>query len=109
MVEQEPGAYLRRWPRYKIDLRLKVILSGDSQAFGRANNLSKGGMGAYIPCAIPIGTEIVLEVGFPSSSQEVRLKAVVRSAEGFRYGLEFVEVPPDVRAIIEKNCETETV
>lgn len=108
MVEQEPGAYLRRWPRFKIDLRLKVILPDDNQAFGRANNLSKGGMGAYIPCAIPIGTEIVLEVSFPNSSQEVKLKAVVRSAEGFRYGLEFVELPPEVRAIIEKNCEAAT-
>jgi PilZ domain len=61
-------------------------------------------MGAYIPCAIAVGAQLLLEVSFPYSSAEVKVKAVVRSCEGFRYGLEFVDVPPSVRAIIEKNC-----
>jgi hypothetical protein len=108
MAELEPGAYLRRWPRYKIDLRLKVLLPGANQAFGRANNLSRGGMGAYIPCAIAVGTQINLEVTFPNSGQEVKLKAVIRSAAGFRYGLEFLDVPAPARAIIDKNCAATT-
>jgi PilZ domain len=104
MPQLDDRAYLRRWPRYKIDARLKVLVADASPAFGRANNLSFGGMGAYIPCAIPVGEQIVLEVNFPHSPSEVKVKAVVRSAEGFRYGLEFVDVPPNVRTIIEKNC-----
>jgi PilZ domain len=103
----ESSAYPRRWTRYKIDVRLRVTIpeaAGERTAFGRANNLSYGGMGAYIPCAIPIGGQVVLEVSFPYSASEVKVKAVVRSCEGFRYGLEFQDVSTNVRAIIEKNC-----
>lgn len=103
----EDGAYLRRWTRYKIDVRLKVTIPDGAAvrtAFGRANNLSYGGMGAYIPCAIPLGGQVLLEVSFPNSASEVKVKAVVRSCEGFRYGLEFQDVPANVRAVIEKNC-----
>ena len=105
MTQLEDSTHLRRWPRYKIDARLKVLVSDTSPAFGRANNLSFGGMGAYIPCAIAVGEQIVLEVNFPHSPSEIKVKAVVRNAEGFRYGLEFVDVPANVRTIIEKNCE----
>lgn len=107
ITQHEPGAYLRRWIRHKIDLRLKVVITeGRDQrtAFGRGSNLSHGGMGAYIPCAIPVGAQLLLEVSFPNSPAEVKLRAVVRSCEGFRYGLEFVNVPADIRAIIDTNC-----
>ncbi len=99
--------HLRRWTRHKIDVRLKVFVpqgKESSTAFGRGNNLSHGGMGAYIPCAIPVGVKVLLEVSFPYSTAEVRVAAVVRTCEGFRYGLEFVDVPADIRAVIEKNC-----
>jgi hypothetical protein len=61
-------------------------------------------MGAYIPCAIPVGATVVLEVSFPYSPVELKVSAVVRSCEGFRYGLEFINVPAETRAIIQKNC-----
>src|SRR5262245_42857035 len=78
----QPGSdELRRWIRHKVDVRLKVFFgegkSGQS-AFGRANNLSHGGLGAYIPCAIPIGATVILEVTFPYSPAEVKIKALVR-------------------------------
>jgi len=47
---------------------------------------------------------VSLEVTFPYSTSEVKVKAVVRTCEGFRYGLEFVEVPADVRTVIVRNC-----
>ena len=105
----QPGSdEFRRWTRHRVDVRLKVFFgegkSGQS-AFGRANNLSHGGLGAYIPCAIPVGATVVLEVTFPYSPAEVRIKALVRSCEGFRYGLEFLNVPEHVRAVIVKNCD----
>src|SRR5215470_4835178 len=94
----------RRWPRHRIDVRLKVTFNDGGNkktAFGRANNLSQGGLGAYIPCAIAVGTNVDLDVSFPYSPVELNVKAIVRSCEGFRYGLEFVDVPEHVRAIIE--------
>ncbi len=112
MTQPGTGAELRRWPRYRIDVRLKVSVpqgKDKNTAFGRGNSLSHGGIGAYIPCAIPVGAKVLLEVSFPYSSAEVKVAAVVRTCDGFRYGLEFVDVPADIRAVIEKNCDAAAV
>jgi len=101
------GIDARRWSRHKIDIRLKVTLVEDGATdvvFGRGNSMSRGGMGAYIPRALPVGSRIDLELTFPYSTNEVRIKAVVRSGEGFRYGLEFIEVSSDVRETIVNSC-----
>ena len=112
ITQQESGDALRRWARYKIDVRLKVLFTGEGKrtsAFGRANSLSRGGIGAYIPVSIPVGTTVSLEMTFPYSSTEARLDAVIRTCEGFRYGLEFTRVPDDVRAMLVKNCGPATL
>jgi hypothetical protein len=109
-VDQGPAA--RRWTRHKIDVRLKVSFRNDEEltseeptsAFGRANSLSHGGIGAYIPCTIAVGTTVSLELTFPYSSIEAKLNAVVRTCEGFRYGLEFTRVSDAVQEMIVKNC-----
>lgn len=104
-IEQGPEA--RRWTRHKIDVRLKVSFLNDgknSSAFGRANSLSRGGIGAYIPCSIPVGTTVGLELRFPYASTEAKFEAVIRSCEGFRYGLEFTRISDHVQEMIVKNC-----
>jgi PilZ domain-containing protein len=103
--EHEPDQ--RRWTRHRIDVRLKVSFRGEkgiTSAFGRGNTLSQGGMGVYVPASIAVGETVLLEVSFPYSPAEVRLRAVVRNSEGFRYGLEFVDLRDDVRSVIVKNC-----
>jgi hypothetical protein len=107
MTQGESGADQRRWTRHKIDVRLKVTFQGEkgvTSVFGRANILGQGGIGAFIPATIPLGAAVSLEVTFPYSPAEVRLQAVVRNSEGFRYGLEFVDLREDLRNIIVKNC-----
>ncbi len=90
-------------------MRLKVSAAANdgsmNSVFGRGNSLSHGGLGAYIPSSIPVGSTVDLELTFPHSSKEVKLKAVVRSCEGFRYGLEFIEVPAEVQRTIVKGCD----
>ena len=103
----EPGPEMRRWARHKVDVRLKVSFPNEGKttsAFGRGNSLSPGGIGAYIPCTIPIGTTVSLELTFPYSDNEVKLNAIIRSCEGFRYGLEFTQVPEEAQATIIKSC-----
>jgi hypothetical protein len=98
----------RRWNRHKIDIRLKVTVAladgTEIAVFGRANTLSQGGIGAYIPASIALGAPVNLELTFPYSANEVRVKAVVRHGEGFRYGLEFVEVPREIQQTIVQSC-----
>jgi hypothetical protein len=107
MTQLEQGSSARRWSRHKIDVRLKVSFPNDGKndsAFGRANSLSRGGIGAYIPCSIPVGTTVRLELTFPYSSTEAKLDAVIRTCEGFRYGLEFTRVSDAMQDMIVKNC-----
>lgn len=104
-VDQGPAA--RRWTRHRIDVRLKVYYQEAGKAnsaFGRANSLSHGGIGAYIPCTIAVGATVSLELTFPYSSMEAKLEAIVRSSEGFRYGLEFTRVSDAVQEMIVKSC-----
>ncbi|HWZ43999.1 MAG TPA: PilZ domain-containing protein [Candidatus Saccharimonadales bacterium] len=100
----------RRWSRHKIDIRLKVTaaLADGTQVsvFGRGKAMSQGGIGAYIPATLSLGAPVDLELTFPYSADEVRVQAVVRSCEGFRYGLEFVEVPREIQQTIVKSCAT---
>src|ERR1700747_2913991 len=103
MSQVEQGPASRRWTRHKIDVRLKVSFRNDQEttsAFGRANNLSHGGIGAYIPCTIPVGTTVKLELTFPYSAKEARLEAVIRTCDGFRYGLAFTRLSDEVQEMI---------
>jgi PilZ domain len=103
----EQGSPARRWSRHRIDVRLKVSFPDEgtnNAAFGRANSLSRGGIGAYIPCAIPVGTTVNLELTFPYSPTAARLQAVIRTCDGFRYGLEFTRLSDEVQELIVKNC-----
>ena len=111
MIHADSGPEGRRWNRHKIDVRLKVAVGGPqcNVVFGRGNILSQGGMGAYIPHSMTIGTEVQLQVSFPYSPAEVTLKAVVRNCDGFRYGLEFRELSDDVRSLIMKSCDSATL
>src|SRR6266853_4861127 len=107
MSQLDQGSPARRWSRHKIDVRLKVSFPNDGKnnsAFGRANSLSRGGIGAYIPYSIPVGTTVRLELTFPYSSTEAKLDAVIRTCEGFRYGLEFTRVTDEVQTMLVKNC-----
>ena len=109
IVDQSaPLEHSRRWPRRKIDVRLKVSwgeAGSRTSTFGRGQILGAGGLGAYIPTNIPIGGRVVLEVNFASAPVEVEVQAVVRSCQGFRYGLEFVDLSPEIRSVIERNCD----
>ena len=108
MSTELPGSESRRWTRHKIDVRLRVSFvlpdGKASDAFGRANNLSHGGLEAYIPCSIAVGSAVQAELTFPDCSKEVKVKAVIRTCAGFRYGLEFTEVSGEVREMIVKTC-----
>jgi hypothetical protein len=77
--------------------------------FGRANVLSQGGLGAFIPWNILIGTQVSLEISFSYSPAELKIEAIVRNAEGFRYGLEFLKLGEEARGAIINNCNAAAV
>ena len=91
----KPATATRRWKRYRVDLRLKItnqIAGRNTVVFGQGNDVSEGGMSAYIPAEFVVGESVMIELTLPYSKQPILLQALVRSRNGFRYGLEYTEI-----------------
>jgi hypothetical protein len=84
----------RRWNRLPVDLPVRVVTSkGFSTTVvpGRGTELSEGGMVLYAGILLNPGDLLELEFDMPFHS---RVPAVVRSRQGFCFGLEFVAPLP---------------
>jgi hypothetical protein len=93
LVEQKEG--VRRWERFTVDIRMKASFRRNGMpltVFGRGSDVSQGGMAAYIPSELTVGTSVDLELSLPyvSGEQPIRIVAMVRNRNGFRYGLEYM-------------------
>jgi hypothetical protein len=103
----------RRWPRYRVDLRLKVTLpqpadaaAGRNFTFGQGSDVSEGGMAAYIPSELNVGNVVGIEFILPYSKETITLRAEVRNRNGFRYGLEYVLISSDHQQLMRKSLQT---
>ncbi|HUA15390.1 MAG TPA: PilZ domain-containing protein [Verrucomicrobiae bacterium] len=84
----------RRWDRLPVDLSVRVVTSkGFSTTVvpGRGTELSEGGMVLYAGIFLNPGDLLELEFETPFHS---RVPAVVRSRNGFCFGLEFIAPLP---------------
>jgi hypothetical protein len=102
----------RRWPRYKVDLRLKVTLPDSANAggrnftFGQGSDVSEGGMAAYIPSELNVGDVVGIEFVLPYSKETITLRAEIRNRNGFRYGLEYVLISEAHQQLMRKALQT---
>ena len=89
----------RRWPRYKIDVPIRVIApKGDKIAIvsGRGNELNEGGMEVFGGLELVIDEQVTIEFTPPYTGRPIRVRARVRNRRGYTYGVEFLlETPED--------------
>jgi c-di-GMP-binding flagellar brake protein YcgR len=107
--EHEPVLNRRRYQRYEIDTQLHVTLLGLEERGtlrGRSLNISEAGIAGVFVTVWDVGAPVRLEFSVPVTSSPVRVRAVVRSRSGYRYGFEFVDLSPEQREIINKTCKT---
>ena len=114
MKEQELGGIEnRRFERYDVDCRVKVIhrtLGKSTVHYGRASNISVGGIMLVAPVDLQGGETIDLEFNIPHMSEVIQLRAVVRHRFGqYSYGIEFREMTDQTRQSIVRMCETLSV
>jgi hypothetical protein len=87
---------IRRWPRYEIDLPVRIIaLNGvlTTPVNGRGHEISRAGMAVQAAVAVQPGDLMQLQL---PTSEPSRVVAIVRNRRGNRLGLEFVsQLPPD--------------
>ena len=84
----------RRWDRLPVDLPVRVVTSkgfSTTVVEGRGTEMSEGGMVLYAGILLNPGDLLEIEFGTPTPS---RMPAIVRSRNGFCFGLEFITPLP---------------
>jgi hypothetical protein len=84
----------RRWDRLPVDLPVRVVTSkgfSTTVVEGRGTELSEGGMTLYAGILLNPGDLLEVEFDTPLPS---RMPAIVRSRNGFCFGLEFITPLP---------------
>ncbi len=88
------SANTRRWDRLPVDLPVRVVTSkgfSTTVVHGRGIELSEGGMVLYAGVLLNEGDLLEIEFDTPAPS---RIPAIVRSRNGFCFGLEFIAPLP---------------
>jgi len=67
--------------------------------------MGQGGMAIFAELELALGDRVEVEVPILSSSQPLRVAAIVRNRIGFRYGMEFVDLAPEHRTELMRLCE----
>jgi hypothetical protein len=95
----------RRYIRYPADFPVRLVLLGDSKEIaGRSGDISVAGVCFYAPVKLAVGRLVRLQFSLPHSKHQFDVAAVVKDAEGFRYGAEFTKITERDRKEIERVC-----
>ena len=95
----------RRHVRYPADFPVRLVLLGDSKEIaGRSGDISIAGVCFYAPVKLTVGRLVRLQFSLPHSSHNFDVAAVVKDAEGFRYGAEFTKTTDRDRKEVERVC-----
>ncbi len=103
-----PSAYVRRYPRFAIDVRLQVRMfqSGEFRScWGRSTELGQDGIGATLTGELETGEIVSLDIPLPLSPYPLKVRAIVRYRQGLRYGFEFLTLGEPQRETIRRVCE----
>jgi hypothetical protein len=79
----------RRWPRYRLDFPLRLIVHGPAKTtviVGRGNELNEGGMALTAGVELKLGDQTEIEFIPPYAGSPIRVRGVVRNRKGYRYG-----------------------
>lgn len=90
-----PYAVPRRFERVRVKLHIRVhhtLHNNPAVTDGQAQDVSEGGVGAYIPGEFQLNEKVRIEVVLPFGKRPIVFDAEVRDCNGFRYGFEFIKV-----------------
>lgn len=92
-LPQQGYATLRRWPRYKIDVPVRMITQRPTKVAivqGRGRELGHGGMAVFAGIELAIDEQVEVEFTPPYAGQPIRVRGFARNRNGYTYGIEFV-------------------
>ena len=82
---------VRRYPRISTNIGVRVF-HGARYTAGRGHDIGAGGMAIYVPLELAVGTSVNISFQLPHSRMVLGVRAIVRNSNGFRYGVEFVDL-----------------
>ena len=101
----------RRFPRYRTDLKLTVLMLGPDGHFqinGLCNQIAEGGLRAIISSELSVGEMVNLQLSIPLELQPISLRAIVRWRKRLQHGFEFFGISSQQRALIQDYCKDVT-
>lgn len=101
----QPDNTTRRWRRFKVEVRVRVLLGDRAGVFGQGSDISEGGMSLFIPAELKVGQTITCDLQLPYCTEKIKLRAVVRNRNGFRYGVEFSGTSDHEKSLITRVCK----
>ncbi len=102
--QSESYSKTRRWKRYKVEVRVKILLKNRGAIYGQGSDISEGGMALFVPTELEIGQGIQAELMLPYCAEKVQITGVIRNRAGFRYGFEFSVLTDHQKVLIERVC-----
>ena len=101
-------AVMRRFPRYGLDVRLQVKMFQNGEhctCWGRSTEIGQDGIGATLTGSLEQGEIVTLEIPLPLTPYPIKVRAIVRYAQGLRYGFEFLTLREAQRDTLRRVCE----
>jgi len=93
VMPQAGYARMRRWPRYRINVPVRVVVQRPEKTVivsGRGTELNEGGMAIFAGVELKVGQRIQIEFTPPYDGQPLRVRSTVRNRSGYNYGTEFL-------------------
>ena len=107
-LEQPAKNEKRRFPRYSIDVAVKVKVktsSGiSSYCYGRGGDISEGGMAINVSHELSRGKTIHLSLTLPHCERAIECDAIVRHRCQYHYGVEFQGLAEQDRELLLRAC-----
>ena len=101
MQPPQPSPYLsiRAHPRLRVETPLQVI-AGDRAFICSTEDISVGGLSATCPQPPPALSQLRLLFNLPNASTVIT-DAVVRYVRGDRFGVQFLDLPPEAHLALD--------
>src|SRR5579859_307576 len=107
-ISSEPHGGIRRHRRYPVRVAVRVFaLAAQGRVIleGLSNDLCQKGMTLYVPAQLEIGQEVQIDFRLPTSHEQINLTAAVRDCDGFRCGVEFLNLIKPQEISLAKCCD----
>ena len=93
----------RHQPRFKLEVDIRIDSKTAGLIKGQTVDISESGISAILRLEVPLGEMVELQFSLPFG--KVRVYAIVRQRNAFRYGFQFVDAQA-VHEIIKTTCRS---